>query len=341
MSNDKIVILICGYTKAEKSKVSRLISEFFDCEVIEMSQPIRNILSTNENITLELLLNQISAFRQQYGEAALAYAAVNKIFSCKSDICIVAGVRKYADFDAIKKRFDKVVTVYVQSYTSLRHLRLASDLTSIAKTTEDFNQLDRIANNEGLRLIASKVDYHLINEEGYPLTLIEQIRTLCEKLTHKFQINLKSNTKEIMMENEGVIVKKLPVYDGNFKGEKDLISRIIKPKGELATLSISEMNYLAYVEFPDDGEPRANHYHSEKQEYLYLIKGKVKLFYRRGGQTNDEVSEIVIDEGSLVYLQPGFAHAYITIEPGFAIEFSPTKYNRIKQDKVRDYVVPK
>jgi hypothetical protein len=55
----------------------------------------------------------------------------------------------------------------------------------------------------------------------------------------------------------------------------DIVNRIIKTKGEFATLSIEPSNFIAFVEFPNDGEPRANHFHEQKIEHLYLAKGKI------------------------------------------------------------------
>ncbi|MCL2065321.1 MAG: hypothetical protein FWG98_13265 [Candidatus Cloacimonetes bacterium] len=63
------------------------------------------------------------------------------------------------------------------------------------------------------------------------------------------------------------------------------------------------------------------------------------MFIRRGGRPEEEIEEVLITEGSLVFIKPGWAHAYKTIEEGYAIEFSPTSYDIISRDKVVDHVV--
>lgn len=135
-----------------------------------------------------------------------------------------------------------------------------------------------------------------------------------------------------------VQILKFPISRGTESQAADPNTRLIKTKGELATISIDTIRYLAYVEFPENGVPRANHYHKDKLEHLYLIKGKVKLMYRQGGKSNDPIQEAVVEEGSLVTIQPGVAHAYVTLMPGFAVEFSPASYETVKRDQIRDYV---
>jgi len=72
--------------------------------------------------------------------------------------------------------------------------------------------------------------------------------------------------------NRGFMITELPIYNENYIGNKDVISRKINYKGELTTLSTTEMNYIAMINFVVGKEPRGNHYHNNKVEYLYLCK---------------------------------------------------------------------
>ena len=337
--NEKVVILLCGYTKVRKSTLSRIFSEIINCDVFEMSEPFIKLLPTNLKPSLSELLKSLADYRKEHGNIALAEGIFRKIQKSKKKVIIVAGLRSFADYNYLKEHCINVYTIYIHANAELRHLRLTKDPSSIAKGEGDYSLLDQLTYQEGLRYIVPYADFVFVNEPGFPLTSLEQVKMAYDRLHKNFGVNLKSNMKEIIMNSDGVIIKKLPIYDENHAGKKDIIGRVIKAKGELTTISTDEINYLAYVEFPIDGKPRANHFHEEKIEYLYLIKGKVKLFYRRGGQPDDEVQEITVEEGSLIYIQPGFAHAYITIETGLAVEFSPTSYETIKKDKVRDYVI--
>ncbi len=131
------------------------------------------------------------------------------------------------------------------------------------------------------------------------------------------------------MNEKGFTIKKLPVYDESFNGEKDVIARMINHKGELAVLSTEEINYIAYVEFLENGESRGNHYHNNKMEYLYLCKGKIRGYFR---ECKD------IEAGSLIFIYPGCTHKFETIEEGHAIEFSATKFELIKDDSIKDFI---
>lgn len=209
--------------------------------------------------------------------------------------------------------------------------------------------MDLQCNNQNITDLANDVDYIIVNDDGFPLTFYEQMENilLSIKKDNISPVTIKDFnhntiiTKYIKMKKKGFQVKRLPVYKDKIPENGELISRVMKDRGELANISIGSVNHIAYVEFPIDGVPRANHYHEEKQEYLYLIKGKVKLSIRRGGRPEEEVEEILIEEGSLVFIEPGWAHAYETIEEGFAIEFSPTSYDTIRKDKVVDYIIKK
>ena len=326
-----------GFTKSKKSSAARMFSEIFSAEIIEMSDPFRDDVEVE--CKLDDLLETMHNYRKSNGGSSLAKIALEKVCSSDKKIFIITGVRSALDYSCLVSSNNKVYTIYVHSPALVRHNRLDRDKTSIAKGKQDYSTVDSLSYKEGIRRIVQESDYTIINDPCYPLTLLEQIKIVANSLSKNCSISISSNIKGDLMNERGVTVTKLPVYDKNHEGEKDIISRIVKPKGELATISIDAMNYLAYVDFPLDGKPRANHYHEEKVEYLYLIKGKVKLFVRRGGHPEDEVEEYIVEEGSLINMHPGFAHAYVTIEAGFAVEFSPTEYNIIERDKVRDYVV--
>lgn len=142
------------------------------------------------------------------------------------------------------------------------------------------------------------------------------------------------------MKDNGYEITVLPVYSNNIPPNGEMISRVLKEKGELTRICITPSNYIAYVTFPKGGVPRANHFHEKKHEYIYLIKGKIKVYIRRGGCLSDSINVITLSSGSIIYIKPGWAHAIETIEGGYGIEFSPTNYDIIEKDSIRDYVLP-
>lgn len=138
---------------------------------------------------------------------------------------------------------------------------------------------------------------------------------------------------------KGFTITELPIYDENYLGEKDIISRKIISKGELATISISEMNYMAVVNFLVGKEPRGNHYHNKKVEYIYICKGKVKAYFKNRFKENGKIEVVEVKEGSLIFIKPGVSHAIEALEEGFGIEFSPTKFDIVKEDNYKDILI--
>jgi dephospho-CoA kinase/dTDP-4-dehydrorhamnose 3,5-epimerase-like enzyme len=346
-----MVLGLAGYTKSRKSTLARYLVNVANFELIEMSDPIReNIKQEKGSISnVYELIKRLEDFRAKYGENILAKIALEKIQSSKNTNFAIAGVRSFDDHMFFKQNIEGYYSIFLHTSPEKRHQRLLNDPTSIAKNKEDFEFLDIQCNNQGIINLANDVDYTIVNDDGFPLTFYEQMENilLAIKNKHAFPITIKDFNNNIItkksnkMKEKGYQVKKLPVYKDRIPENGELISRVIKDRGELTNISISTANHVAYVEFPIDGVPRANHYHEEKQEYLYLIKGKVKLFIRRGGRPEETVEEILIDEGSLVFIEPGWAHAYVTIEEGFAVEFSPTPYEIIRKDKVVDFIIKK
>lgn len=323
--DSKKVILLVGLTKAKKTSIARIFSKILKADIIEMSTPFREAIE--DEPTLNQLLLSLNDYRREYGKYALANEALRQIHNTKSKNIILVGLRNFQEYIFLKSSLKNIITIFVYSSKTTRYNRLSHDETSIAKNIEDYELLDRLAINEEIDKVALSADYLIVNEFDYPITLYEQIINF-----------IKKNYKDYNMNNNGITITKLPIYEGK-QDNMEIISRLIKPKGELSTISIDQINYLAYVDFPLDGEPRANHFHEEKEESLYLIKGKVKLFVRRGGHKDEKIEEYIIEEGSLINIKPGFAHAYITIEEGFAIEFSSSSYEIITKDKVRDIVI--
>lgn len=98
--------------------------------------------------------------------------------------------------------------------------------------------------------------------------------------------------------------------------------RIITDAGEIAQIVSGEMyRYLAYIEFEENPNiARGNHYHDKKEEYLYIIKGNLKVIYE--DVDNNERQEIILTTGDLVIVKPRCAHVYYPLSYTQAIEFS-------------------
>jgi mannose-6-phosphate isomerase-like protein (cupin superfamily) len=105
-----------------------------------------------------------------------------------------------------------------------------------------------------------------------------------------------------------------------------LLKRLLLPQGELAQFYDAEegIHYIACLELTAGGV-RANHYHSRKQEWIYLVRGRLNVVVE---EMESKVREsFVLEAGDLALIGPGVAHVLQTLEPGFAIEFSPGRFD--------------
>jgi hypothetical protein len=133
-----------------------------------------------------------------------------------------------------------------------------------------------------------------------------------------------------------VAVLQVPHYAGPSPAtQRPGLKRLSLPQGDLIQFwdSPEGMRYIAAIQILP-GKTRGNHFHRAKQETLYILEGKILLAFAL--PESQEVSEpasalapvqLELGQGALVRIQPGIAHALKGIEPGYAIEASPTMFD--------------
>ncbi|MCE3231178.1 MAG: hypothetical protein K0R52_1106 [Alphaproteobacteria bacterium] len=97
--------------------------------------------------------------------------------------------------------------------------------------------------------------------------------------------------------------------------------------------STKGVNTVAVLEFKPEGGIRGNHYHLSKSETLYIIDGKMTLYYWEPDKP--EIKEIIVESGHLITIKASLGHAYKAIEPTLAFEMGTHPYN--PADTVYDY----
>lgn len=104
------------------------------------------------------------------------------------------------------------------------------------------------------------------------------------------------------------------------------LKRLALAQGELAQFYDGEegIRYAAFIEFLA-GTPRGNHYHKIKEEFIYIIRGEVLLHVE--DIASKEKKFLPLTPGDLVKISTGIAHALEIAEPGFAIEFSTSRFD--------------
>jgi mannose-6-phosphate isomerase-like protein (cupin superfamily) len=125
----------------------------------------------------------------------------------------------------------------------------------------------------------------------------------------------------------GVAIRKFEVYSLPLEDEVVNGGRIMTPAGEIAQIvRDTPFCYLAYLEFQErPGVARGNHYHTEKYEYLYIIKGQLHAVFK--DIDSNETEEMIVETGDLVEIAPRCAHVFYPLEYTMAVEFSPHPYD--------------
>jgi len=119
----------------------------------------------------------------------------------------------------------------------------------------------------------------------------------------------------------------LPVFTEPTGPDAPLLKRLVLPQGELAQFYDNDagIHYIALIELKAGGV-RGNHFHRQKREHVYVMSGKAELLAEN---LTDRVQVTVsLGAGELAIIETNVAHALRTIEPGSAIEFSPSRFDR-------------
>jgi len=118
----------------------------------------------------------------------------------------------------------------------------------------------------------------------------------------------------------------LPVLPLPVGPEAASLKRLFLPQGELAQFYDADegIRYMAFIELLP-GQVRGNHYHKVKEERVYVIRGEILLSV--ADIDSGARASVAIRTGDLAVIQTGVAHAYQTVDPGQAIEFSPTRFD--------------
>jgi hypothetical protein len=104
--------------------------------------------------------------------------------------------------------------------------------------------------------------------------------------------------------------------------------RLITTTGELTPFANGGYyRFAAYLEFLPDrhARRRGNHYHAEKTETLYIVKGALIATYV--DLDSGERTETHLQEGDLAIVYPRCAHAYTPLEYSQAVELASHSYD--------------
>lgn len=123
-----------------------------------------------------------------------------------------------------------------------------------------------------------------------------------------------------------VVKQSLPILQPPTGPGSPVLKRLKLPQGELAQFYDGDpgIRYIAYIELLP-GNPRGNHYHNHKPEWIYLLTGELSLVVEDIGTRKRET--LTMAAGDIVKISTGVAHALQILKSGQAIEFSMAQFD--------------
>lgn len=111
--------------------------------------------------------------------------------------------------------------------------------------------------------------------------------------------------------------------------------RMLLAQGEFTLLhpACPEIRFCAVLGFPA-GVSRGGHYHRHKIEWIYVLRGRMRVEARHRQTGERFTAEIAT--GDLLQILPETEHRLTTIEPGEALEYSAHPHD--PADTLRDAV---
>lgn len=87
---------------------------------------------------------------------------------------------------------------------------------------------------------------------------------------------------------------------------------VVPGQSFIASISPEEpVNYVALLHF-NEGEPRGNHYHKLKTEYLVVLNGRLRCRLHLPEDSSD-VYEVILEPGKIIKILPNCAHVVTAI----------------------------
>lgn len=100
-----------------------------------------------------------------------------------------------------------------------------------------------------------------------------------------------------------------------------------KGRGESVYLNFGQdIKFTSVLEFLPGLGIRGKHYHKNKNEFMYVLEGKMKGYYWLPEDPNN-MKEKVHEKGDLISIKTGLVHAFEAIDRTMAIEMSPDSFN--------------
>ena len=113
---------------------------------------------------------------------------------------------------------------------------------------------------------------------------------------------------------------------------KKIEPAFVDERGVIANVLEEPINHVAVIT-SKKGSVRANHYHPEQIQYVYLLSGKYESISKDLHNENSEVETVTVEEGDLVITPPMIAHAMRFLEDSVLLNLTTADRNEENFDK--------
>lgn len=103
---------------------------------------------------------------------------------------------------------------------------------------------------------------------------------------------------------------------------KKIKTEVSDERGEIKNILEAPISHVAIIT-SKKGTIRANHYHPEQTQYVYLISGRYESHSKDLTREDSETEKIIVDGGSLVTTPPMVAHAMKFLEDSVMLNLTP------------------
>ena len=92
-------------------------------------------------------------------------------------------------------------------------------------------------------------------------------------------------------------------------------------RGIISNILEEPINHVAIIK-SKKGAIRANHYHPNQIQYVYLVSGRYESVSKDLKNEDTEIEKIIIEPGSLVITPPMIAHAWNILEDSIMLNLT-------------------
>lgn len=192
-----------------------------------------------------------------------------------------------------------------------------------SKLIDNINNI-KITEGKGFKILTINECLKLKNLAPHHKRFLLKYQNLLSVILEK-QKKLNDENNEITIEDLVTIeqlsneknLETLEKGTGFVTGDNQIFSGLVHPA--------EDIKFIGCLQFIPDN-PRGNHFHFRKVEYMLILTGKLHARFEIHNNSN-QIKEVILEKGQLMRVLPGCIHTLTAIDNKVVvIEFSPQKF---------------